>query len=112
MTDAALITGKRYSIGRAALEGSIVACLKAWGESYPDELIGVQNMVRQQRQQAKTGSGDGAVMLHSLIPVTLWKMLQRRIDRRWNDDKWIYKTVISHFKIGMVNPRLGYDRGF
>jgi len=109
---AAIIAGKSYSLGKAKLEGSILACIKDWAETHLDEMVRHKAQVAALREQQQPRSGDGAVLLHSQIPVTLDVMLRQRIDRRWMDDDWVHKKVISLYRIGMVNPGLPLRRGW
>lgn len=100
------IADRRYSIGKAALEGSIVAALKEWAMTHPQELVDFAREMKEERKDLayKTGMTRGKTMIAmARIPVTLWYLLQRRICRNWMDDEWVLNTVLKHFQIGQFN---------
>lgn len=106
MNAAPLITEKRYTIGKAALEGAIVACLKEYATLFPQEVVDFDREMKERRSQLHKRSGmsrDGTMMAMASVPLRLANLLKIRVSKDWMRDKWTINTVLRHFRMGQLN---------
>ncbi len=97
-----IVSGQALSIRSAKLEGAVVQCIRDWATAHPDELVAFDREMKQRRVENAYRGDNLAVFLET--PVTLDRMLQRRVNRNYRLDPKLMNLIASHFKVGMVRP--------
>lgn len=100
------------SLSRARLEGDVVALIKHWAETHPQELVGIDIVTKAARagllgsptQERQRGFTAQRTLLHKAeIPYSLYVMMQSKFSRTWTRDRWLLNVFLSHFQVGCVN---------
>lgn len=107
-----ITSGGRYSVTGAALEGSILATIKAWAEENPADIDAFRRQVSRERDRlhrqgghghARGMSAEGTQLIKGQVPTKLHHMMRRRVDKNWLWDPEIRNKFWRIFKIGLLN---------
>lgn len=110
-----IVKGSDMSVAEAAREGRLRStvtamedCISRWARNNPQAVVDLQNQVKGERQHLYRDDGYSRtrdVRKRGQIPVKLFHMIQKEVDRNWLWDPHLRKMFWKIFKIGLVNPR-------
>jgi len=114
-------SAKYVGLADARIEGTLLASMKFWASTFPDELIAFDKQMKSKRwantHNRRKGthslgmSNQGSMLEKGEVPVRLYKIISKALGSNdWTCDSTIMNKFWSLFKVGCINDTSRWNR--